>query len=46
MGDTWFDEYTFQVVVSKKMVDKELLKTLKNAPIVLSPWDPMGSLAH
>lgn len=45
MGDSWFDEYVFQTVVPKKMVSKELLKLLKKDPVVLDPWDPMGSLA-
>jgi len=45
MGDAWFDEYVFQVVVPKKMVDKSLLKNLKKEPVALDPWDPMGSLA-
>ena len=45
MSDAWFDEYNFQVVVPKKRVSKELLKELSTDPIVLDPWDPMGSLA-
>lgn len=45
MSDEWFEEYTYQVVVHKKYLDKELLKALSLEPVVLEPWDPMGSLA-
>jgi len=45
MSDAWFDEYVFQVVVLKDNLDKKLLKEFENDPIVLKPWDPMGSLA-
>ena len=41
----WFDEYVYQVVVSKKFLTKEELKALETKPIVLDPWDPMGTLA-
>lgn len=45
MSDDWFDEYTYQVVVNKKYLSKEELDMLEKEPIVLKPWDPMGSLA-
>ena len=45
MSDKWFEEYTYQVVVHKKYLSKKLLKALELEPIVLDPWDPMGSLA-
>lgn len=41
----WFDEYVYQVVVSKKFLTKAELKALEEEPIVLDPWDPMGTLA-
>lgn len=41
----WFDEYVYQVVVSKKYLTKDELKALDEEPIVLDPWDPMGTLA-
>lgn len=44
-SDSWMDEYTFQVVVRKKYLPKELLNAFEQEPIVLKPWDPMGSLA-
>jgi len=45
MTDEWFDEYNFEVVVDKKYLPKRVLKIFKQKPIILDPWDPMGSLA-
>jgi len=45
MSDAWFDEYVFQIVVDKKVVPERALAALSTKPIVLPPWDPMGSLA-
>ncbi|MBI4835359.1 MAG: C1 family peptidase [Planctomycetes bacterium] len=45
MSDEWFDEYMYQVVVPKKYLPPRLNAILKQKPIVLKPWDPMGSLA-
>lgn len=45
MSDRWFDEYNYQVVVNKKYLPKEVLKAYESEPIMLKPWDPMGSLA-
>ena len=45
MSDDWFDEYVFQVVVNKKYLPPELLNYYNQEPVVLEPWDPMGSLA-
>ena len=43
-SDTWFDKFVYQAVVHKKyLTDK--LDILSEDPIVLTPWDPMGSLA-
>ena len=41
----WFDEYVYQVVVSKKFPKESELKALDEKPITLDPWDPMGTLA-
>jgi len=46
MNDSWFDEYMFEVAIEKKYLSSELLTALEEEPIVLSPWDPMGSLAQ
>lgn len=45
MTDEWMDKYTYQVVVNKKYLPKELQELIDTEPIVLKPWDPMGSLA-
>ena len=39
MSDAWMDEFTYQIV------EKEQLDAFNSEPIVLAPWDPMGSLA-
>lgn len=44
-SDTWFDKYVYQAVVNKKYLPECLKSALEEAPIVLKPWDPMGSLA-
>ena len=45
MSASWFDQYVYQAVVDKKYLSKEELRALQTKPIVLKPWDPMGSLA-
>ena len=45
MTDAWFDEYNYQIVVNKKYLSEEVLSAYASEPIVLDPWDPMGSLA-
>lgn len=45
MSDTWFDEYTYEVVVHRKYLPESCLKLLSREPVGLEPWDPMGSLA-
>ena len=45
MSDEWMDEYTYQIVVRKDLLTKEQLDAFNSEPIVLAPWDPMGSLA-
>jgi len=45
MGDKWFDEFNYQIVVHKKYLSDELKKSLAKKPVVLPPWDPMGALA-
>lgn len=44
MSDTWFDKFVYQAVVNKKYLgDKASLAD--SEPVVLKPWDPMGTLA-
>ena len=46
MNDSWFEEYMFEVAIEKKYLSPELISALDEEPIVLAPWDPMGSLAR
>ena len=46
MTDSWFDEYTYEVVVDKKYLPKKVLEIFERDPVALNPWDPMGSLAY
>jgi bleomycin hydrolase len=45
MSDPWFNEFNFEVVVHRDHVSGDALRALGKKPIVLDPWDPMGSLA-
>ena len=45
MSDAWFDSFVYQAVVNKKYLTKKEQEDYKKSPIVLKPWDPMGSLA-
>jgi bleomycin hydrolase len=46
MTDAWFDEYVYEVAVDKNRLPASMLPLLKGKPVVLPPWDPMGSLAR
>jgi bleomycin hydrolase len=46
MNDSWFDEYMFEIATRKSALPKPLQQALLLPPIVLPPWDPMGSLAR
>jgi bleomycin hydrolase len=46
MNDSWFDEYMFEIATRKSALPKPLQQALKLPPIILPPWDPMGSLAR
>ncbi|MBA3725222.1 MAG: C1 family peptidase [Armatimonadetes bacterium] len=45
MTDDWFDQFVYEVAVDRKYLPQELLPILKNKPVALPPWDPMGALA-
>jgi bleomycin hydrolase len=45
MTDTWFDEYVYEVAVSRDNLSDDLRAVLREEPTVLPPWDPMGALA-
>ena len=46
MSDSWFDEYVYEVAVSRRFLSADLLAVLDTEPVVLPPWDPMGALAR
>lgn len=45
MSGSWFDANTYQAVIHKKYLTESELEAYQSEPIVLKPWDPMGSLA-
>lgn len=44
--DEWFTEYVYEIVVDKKYIPQDIIDVLKQEPVVLPPWDPMGALAR
>ena len=46
MNDSWFDEYMFEIAAPSSYLTDEMRAALSKEPHVLSPWDPMGSLAR
>ena len=46
MNDNWYDEHMFEIAAPKEYLTDEMKSGLKGDPIVLSAWDPMGSLAR
>ena len=45
MSDDWMDKYCYQVVINKKYLSEDLKRYYAKTPVVLKPWDPMGTLA-
>ena len=45
MSDTCFKKYTYQAVIKRKYLNEEERNAYDKEPVVLKPWDPMGSLA-
>ena len=45
MSNAWFKDYVCQVVINRKYLSAEQAGMLDQAPVVLEPWDPIGSLA-
>ena len=44
MAKSWFEDYTYQIVVDKKCVPQKILNILKQKPLVLPYWSPFGAL--
>ena len=44
-SDSWFDEYVYQAAVEREYLG-ELAACYDTEPVVLEPWDPMGTLAE
>jgi len=44
-SDSWFDQYVYQAAIEKEYLG-ENAKFAALDPIVLEPWDPMGTLAQ
>ena len=45
MNDSWFAEYMFEIAAPVDYLPQDLRSALDLEPVVLPPWDPMGSLA-
>lgn len=45
MKDSWFNEHMFEIAARRSSLPEDLQKAFEEDPIVLPPWDPMGSLA-
>ncbi|SIQ01587.1 C1 family peptidase [Halanaerobium kushneri] len=45
MSNDWFKEFNYEVVINKKYLSESDLESYQKDPVVLKPWDPMGSLA-
>ena len=44
MAKSWFEDYTYQIVVDKKYVSPKILNILKQKPMILPYWTPFGSV--
>ena len=46
MDEKWFGEFAFQILLNRKYFSDAQREAFAQDPIVLKPWDPMGSLAR
>ncbi len=44
-SDSWFDQYVYQAAVEKRYLGQRQ-KLAEQEPVMLEPWDPMGTLAR
>ena len=48
MTNEWFHQYVYQIVVHKSLLNSNelsIIKRMKNNPLLIEPWDPLGTLA-
>ncbi len=45
MTDAWMDEFVYQAVIDPRLCPRAVRDVLKQDPVTLPLWDPMGSLA-
>lgn len=45
MSERFFEKYVYQAVVEKDYLNEKELAALKDEPVELKPWDPLGTLA-
>jgi bleomycin hydrolase len=45
MNDSWFEQHMFEIAARRSALPPQLQEAIDLEPIVLPPWDPMGSLA-
>jgi bleomycin hydrolase len=46
MNDSWFEQHMFEIAARRSALSAQLQEAVDLEPIVLPPWDPMGSLAR
>ena len=44
MSESWFKDYTFEIIVDKKYVPKNIAMLTNKKPIILPYWSPFGAL--
>jgi len=45
LTDIWFDQYVFEIVVHKDLLNNAELNEIGNIYKMIPPWDPLGTLA-
>lgn len=45
MSNDWMKEYTFQILVKKDLLTNDEKNLLNKTPLIIQPWDPLGTLA-
>ena len=45
MTDSWYSGYVYQIVIPKSLLNESELKEMESVYKLISPWDPLGTLA-